>query len=449
MNQNTHSVQAVGQIISPSWIVTLDKRAPLLTEHSIIIEQGRIIDILPHTDAMARYQTDSHYTLPGQVVMPGLINLHSHAPMSLLRGYADDMPLMPWLNDYIWPAENALLNSEFVYDATLLSCAEMLQGGVTTFNDMYFFPKATADAVRRMGIRANIGLVVIDFPSAYGADADDYLQQGFEAHDSWRDDALITTSLAPHAPYTVGNETFEKVLTYADQLSLTIHTHLHETKDEIAQSLDQYGVRPIERLHGLGLLSPQLIAAHGVHLNPQERELLAQYGCHIAHNPASNAKLGSGVANTPAMLDASINVGIGTDGAASNNRTDLFAEMRLASMLAKSFASDATVLPAQQLIEMATINGARALGLESEIGSIAVGKQADLVAVNVTAPDIAPCYDPLSHLVYACGREHVTHTWVAGELRYHEGNFSGVELAELKSIIYRWQPQIASLNKGS
>lgn len=381
--------------------------------------------------------------------MPGLINLHSHAPMALLRGFADDLPLMSWLNEYIWPAEAALLNHAFVYESSLLSCAEMLKGGVTTFNDMYFYPMATAEAVNKTGIRANLGLVVIEFPSVYADDADGYFSKGFEAHDSWRDNSRISTSLAPHAPYTVSNKTFEKVGTFAEQLDLTIHTHLHETLDEISDSVKQYGERPVLRMHELDMLSPRLIAAHAVHLNDNERELLGQYGCHIAHCPASNAKLGSGVAEIALAQSAAINVGLGTDGVASNNRTDLFADMRLAAMLAKGSTRNAEVLTAQQVIEMATINGANALGLGDKIGSISIGKQADLISVNVSDLSIAPCYDPLAHLVYACGREQVTNTWVAGELRYSDGVFSHIELDELLAILERWQPKISELRNKS
>ncbi len=449
MNIEPSQLTSVSKIISPTWLVTADSEQPLLVEHSIVIDGQIIVDILPTQAVANQYIAEQTISLAGQALIPGMINLHSHVPMALMRGFADDLPLMTWLNDYVWPAEAALLNHDFVKQASLLSCAEMLQGGVTTFNDMYFYPLATAEAVKKTGIRANLGLVVIEFPSTYADDADDYLSKGFEAHDSWRDHERITTSLAPHAPYTVSNQTFEKIVTFAEQLDLSIHTHLHETIAEIDDSVNQYGVRPLARLLELGVLSPRLIAAHTVHLDDKERELLAQYGCHIAHCPASNAKLGSGVAEIASANDASINIGLGTDGAASNNRTDLFAEMRLAAMLAKANTQNAQVLSAQQVIEMATINGANALGLGGEIGSINIGKQADLVAVNVSDLSIAPCYDPIAHLVYACGREQVTNTWVAGELRYSDGCFSDIELDELAAIVQRWQPKISELRSKS
>jgi 5-methylthioadenosine/S-adenosylhomocysteine deaminase len=318
----------------------------------------------------------------------------------------------------------------------------MLSGGITCFNDMYFYPQAAAASANKAGMRANLGLIVLEFPSSYASDADDYLQKGFAAYDSWRGDALISTSIAPHAPYTVTNQTFESVITYAEQLGLGIHTHLHETQDEIAQSEAQYGTRPIQRLLALGLLGPNLVAAHGVHLLPSEIEMLSEYGCHIAHCPTSNLKLASGVAPVAQLLARGVNIGLGSDGAASNNRLDIFSEMRLAALLAKGLSGDAAVLPAHQALEMATLNAAKALGLDDKIGSIEVGKMADLTAVKLSDLETTPCYDPISHLVYTCGREHVTHTWVAGELRYSDGLYANIEPLELKEIINTWQPKL-------
>ena len=380
--------------------------------------------------------------LDEHVLIPGLINLHTHAPMSLMRGIADDVALMPWLHQHIWPAEQAVVSEAYVQDATLLACAEMLSGGITCFNDMYFYPQATAIAVNQAGMRANLGLLVLEFPSTYASDADDYLQKGFAAHDSWRNNPLLSTSIAPHAPYTVSNKTFESIITYAEQLSLSIHTHLHETLDEISQSEAQYGLRPLQRLAEFGLLGPNLVAAHCVHLLPHEIDLLAEYGCHVAHCPNSNLKLASGIAPLTQLLAKGVNVGLGTDGVASNNRLDIFAEMRLSALLAKGVSGDATVVPAQQALAMATINAAKALGLEHKIGSIEVGKLADLAAVKLSDIATAPYYDPISHLVYACGREHVTHTWVAGELRYSNGVYANIEPNELKEIINTWQPKL-------
>lgn len=441
-NNSSHPTIQADLVIEARWIATVSNQQSLLENHAVVVQAGIIIEILPIQDARQKYSATSLVCLDDHVLIPGLINLHTHAPMSLMRGIADDVALMPWLHQHIWPAEQAVVSERYVQDASLLACAEMLSGGITCFNDMYFYPQATAVAVNQAGMRANLGLLVLEFPSAYASDADDYLQKGFAAHDSWRNDPLISTSIAPHAPYTVSNKTFESIITYAEQLSLSIHTHLHETLDEISQSEAQYGLRPLQRLAEFGLLGPNLIAAHCVHLLPHEIDLLAEYACHVAHCPTSNLKLASGIAPLTQLLAKGVNVGLGTDGVASNNRLDIFAEMRLSALLAKGVSGDATVVPAQQALAMATINAAKALGLEHKIGSIEVGKLADLAAVKLSDIATAPYYDAISHLVYACGREHVTHTWVAGELRYSNGVYANIEPNELKEIINTWQPKL-------
>ena len=441
-NQSPPTIINADLVIESRWIATVAPLQPILENYSVIIQAGIIVELLPISEARKKYTATSLVCLDDHVLIPGLINLHTHAAMSLMRGIADDMPLMTWLNDHIWPAERAVVAEHYVRDSSLLGCAEMLSGGITCFNDMYFYPQATAMAVNQAGMRANLGLFVSEFATSYACDADDYLQKGFEAHDSWRGNPLISSSIAPHAPYTVSNQTVEKVITYAEQLGLGIHIHLHETRDEVAQSEEKYGLRPLQRLAEFGLLGPNLVAAHCVHLLSSEIEMLAEYGCHVAHCPSSNLKLASGIAPIVQLLAKGVNVGLGTDGAASNNRLDIFAEMRLSALLAKGVSEDATVIPAHQALEMATINAAKALGLDHKIGSIEVGKLADLAAVKLSDLATAPCYDPISHLVYACGREHVTHTWVAGELRYSNGVYANIEPIELKEIISTWQPKL-------
>ena len=442
ITNQSHDIINADLIIDARWLAPVGMQDKLLEHYSVVIQRDVLIDLLPTAQARLKYTANALVCLDEHVLIPGLINAHTHAAMSLMRGVADDLSLMTWLNDHIWPAERALVTEQYVRDASLLGCAEMLSGGTTCFNDMYFYPQATAAAVNQAGMRANLGLAVLEFATNYASDADDYLQKGFEAHDSWRSNPLITSSIAPHAPYSVSNQTFEKVVTYADQLGLAIHTHLHETRDEISQSETQFGVRPLQRLLELGLLGPNLVAAHGVHLLPHEIDTLAEFGCHIAHCPSSNLKLASGIAPVAELLKCGVNVAIGTDGAASNNRLDMFSEMRLAALLAKGVSEDATTLPAHQALEMVTIKAAKALGIEDKIGSIEIGKQADLVAVKLTDFAISPCYDPISHLVYTCGREHVTHTWVAGTLRYCNGIYANIEPIELKEIIQTWQPKL-------
>jgi 5-methylthioadenosine/S-adenosylhomocysteine deaminase len=359
-----------------------------------------------------------------------------------MRGLADDRPLMDWLKNHVWPVEMRLASPEFVEDGTLLACAEMLRGGITCFNDMYFFPEATAQAALRSGMRAALGIIALEFPSPYATDAADYLSKGLAARDRLKDEPLLSFCLAPHAPFTVSDTTFRKIAVFAGELDLPIHVHLHETADEVRESLAVHGTRPIRRLDEAGLLGPNLIAVHAVHLLDEEVALLAAHGCHVAHCPSSNLKLASGIARTAHLAAAGVNLGLGTDGAASNNRLDLLAEMRLAALLAKGAGNDATVLPAHDILAMATLHGARALGLEGLTGSLTPGKSADMTAVNLAAPELAPCYDPVSHLVYAAGREHVSHVWVAGELLLERGRLTRIDDSEVAAKAARWKDKI-------
>ena len=436
-------------IIRPRWVISMDGHQTILEHHVVLVEAGRIRAIVPKTEIPAWAGDWPVTDCPQHALLPGLINLHTHGSMNLLKGYADDYALMPWLHEHIWPAERQWVSKSFVHDGSLLACAEMLSGGVTTFNDMYFFPQATIEAVKRCGMRAHIGLVVMEFPTNYAATASDYIRLGTETRDAYKSDAQISFSFAPHAPYTVSNQTFEKLATLSEQLNLGIHTHLHETRTEIQQSMDQFGQRPLARLQALGVIGPQTVLAHGVHLEPRELEELARLGAHLAHCPCSNLKLASGIAPVAAAMRAGINTGLGTDGAASNNRLDVWQEMRTAALLAKVADGNPESVPAYTALEMATINGARALGLQDQLGSIEAGKQADLIAVKLDDLNSLPCFDPVSHLVYVAGREQVTHTWVQGHLRYHrteEGRsvFENMEVEELKSIALQWQLKIQS-----
>lgn len=412
-----HSPISVDLVIDARWVVPVEPDNTVLENHSLIVKEGRIHDLLPTPDAVIRYTGHEHRRLKNHVLLPGLVNLHTHAAMTLLRGYADDLHLMEWLQNHIWPAEARYVSPEFIHDGTLLACWEMLRGGITCFNDMYFFPEDAARAALSTGIRAALGITVLEFHSAYGKHAQDYLDKGLTACENLKNEPLTSFCLAPHAPYTVADTTFERIASIAADRSLPIHIHLHETMDEIASSLEQHGVRPIERLQRLGLLSNRLIAVHAVHLDDNEISLLADSECHIAHCPTSNMKLASGIAPVGKMQQRGIMVGLGTDGAASNNRLDLFQEMRQAALLAKVTALDSSLLPAHQALRMATLEGAHALGLNHEIGSLERGKAADITAVELDDWINNPCFDPISHLVYVTGRESVSHVWVNGKLR--------------------------------
>ncbi len=429
-------------LIEPRWLIPVEPAAVVLEAHAVAIRDERIIDILPALAAAARYPDARRIELTEHALIPGLVNLHTHAAMTLLRGMADDLPLMDWLQNHIWPAEAQLVSDEFVYDGTLLACAEMLRGGITCFNDMYFFPEAAARAVLRAGMRAALGIIAVEFRSAYASDAQDYLAKGIALRDTLRDEPLLSFCLAPHAPFTVSDDTFAQIAIYAGELDIPVHIHIHETAQEIRDSLAQHGVRPLARLERAGLLGPGLIAVHGVHLDDAEIALFARHGCSVVHCPSSNLKLASGIAPVTKLLQSGINIGLGSDGAASNNRLDLFTEMRLAALLAKGSTGDATAMPAQRALECATLGGARALGLQDRIGSIVPGKLADLTAVNLSATALSPCYDPISHLVYAAGREDVTDVWVGGERRLAEGKLAGLDETVIKARANQWKKKI-------
>ena len=434
-------------LIDARWIVPVEP-AGALEGHAIAVHDGRIEAVLPSRDALREYTAARRMSLHEHVLIPGLVNLHTHAAMSLLRGIADDVALMQWLQQHIWPVEMREASSAFVYDGTLLACAEMLRGGVTLFNDMYFFPEAAARAAIAAGMRAALGMIVVDFPSPYAAHPADYLSKGLAMRDALRAQPLISFCFAPHAPYSVGDKALAQIATYANELDLPVHMHVHETADEIAQGIGRDGRRPLARLSDLGLVGPNLLAVHAVHLLPAEIELLAACGCHVAHCPSSNLKLASGMAPVASLLAAGVNVGIGTDGAASNNRLDLFGEMRQAALFAKAVAGDPTALPAAQALRMATLNGARALGLDHLVGSLQAGKAADIVAVDFSAPELLPCYDPISHLVYAAGRQNVSHVWVAGELAVEDGVLTRPELRAVHKLAAQWQGRIAAHARG-
>lgn len=431
-------------VIEARWVIPVEPARDVLADHSVVISGDRITAILPTVEARAKYQARQRFELAGHALIPGLINLHTHAAMTLMRGLADDLTLMDWLNQHIWPAEMKHVSEQFVYDGTRLACAEMLRGGVTCFNDMYFFPQAAARAARDAGMRAGLGLIVIEFPTPYAADAQDYLSKGLALRDELRNEPLLSFCLAPHAPYTVSDKSLRQIATFASELDLPVHMHLHETDAEIEQSLKEHGVRPLQRLADLGLLGPGLIAVHTVHLEPREIELFAQHGCHVAHCPSSNLKLASGLAPVHALLAAGVNVALGTDGAASNNRLDMFAEIRLAALLAKGITGDATALPAWQALEMATLGAARALGLDSKIGSLRPGKFADLAAVRLDDIETSPCYDPLSHLVYAAGREQVSHVWVNGKLVLDDRQLTTIDTQEVIATAAYWRARIGA-----
>ncbi len=435
-------MESVDTQINPHWIIPVEPHATAWENHSLVMAKGRIAAIAPRAEIEQRYRPTTTVDLPGHALIPGLINAHTHAAMTLLRGYADDLPLMEWLTQHIWPAEQKWVNDEFVHDGSLHAIAEMLRGGTTCFNDMYFFPEVTARVAANAGMRTSVGLILIDFPSAYGSGIDDYLEKGLELHDQYRNNPLIRTAFAPHAPYTVSDAPLERVRVLADELEIPVHIHVHETRDEVERSVEEHGVRPLTRLQRLGLVSPALLAVHMTQLDESEIEMLATANAHVLHCPESNLKLASGFCPVQRLLDAGVNVALGTDGSSSNDDLDMLGEMRSAALLAKAVANDASALPAATALRMATLNGARALGLDQEIGSLEVGKAADLVAVDLDAIETQPLYNPISQLVYSANRNGVTDVWIAGRHVLKERQLTTIDEESVLAQSRQWAERI-------
>lgn len=434
----------IDTLIHSAWLIPVEPDNRILTGYALAIKDGLILDILPAPKAEQAYSAQNTVNCLQHVLIPGFINAHTHAAMSLLRGIADDLPLMEWLQQHIWPAESKWVNEEFVQTGTELAIAEMLRSGTTCFADMYFFPDITATVVRKAGIRACLGLIVLDFPTIWAANPDEYISKAIALHDKLHDDPLITTMFAPHAPYTVSDAPFKRIKTIADELDIPIQSHIHETFDEVEQALKQNQQRPLQRLDELGLLSPSLMAVHMTQLNDAEIEKLAHTGTHVIHCPESNMKLASGACPTDKLLRAGINVALGTDGAASNNDLDMLGEMRSAALLAKLTSADARSLPAASALRMATLNGAKALGLGDRTGSLEIGKAADIVAVNLQHISTQPLYDPISQLVYAAGREQITDVWIAGQPVLKNRQLTTINEAKLLAKVARWQQKISA-----
>lgn len=429
-------------LLAPDWIVTVDADDRVLEGHVLAVRDGRIVDLLPRADAAARHPDVTLRDLPGQALLPGLINTHTHAAMTLFRGLADDLPLMQWLQEHIWPAEARWVDETFVHDGVDLAIAEMLLGGTTCFQDMYFHGEVTAARAADIGMRAVVGMILLDFPTPYADGPDQYLDKGLALHDLYRNHPLVATAFAPHAPYTVSDEPLERVRMYADELDVPVHMHVHETQGECSAAVDADGERPLARLQRLGLLSPAFLAVHMTALTDEEIDTVAHTGTHVLHCPEANMKLASGFCPVARLIASDVNVALGTDGASSNNDLDLFGEMRTAALLAKAVAENPAAVPARTALRMATINGARALGLEAVCGSLEVGKAADMIAVDLNHVDTQPVHDVTSQLVYATGRQHVRDVWVNGQQLVADGMLKAVDSQAIVTRARAWRQRI-------
>jgi len=440
-------MQTIDLLVFPRWVLPIVPAGVVLEDHALAIDAGAIVGLLPAAEARARYAAKETRVLPEHVVMPGLVNAHTHSAMSLLRGVADDLPLMDWLQNHIWPAEGKHVSRAFCVDGVHLAAAEMLRGGVTCANDMYFFPDATAEAFAAVGMRACVNLITLDFPTAWAADANEYIHKGLAVHDAiigrHGRDGLITTIFGPHAPYTVSDAPLIKIHTLAQELGIGIHMHVHETAGEVAMAVEASGKRPWERLKDLELLGPDFVAVHMTQLTDGEIAEAAELGVHVAHCPESNLKLASGFCPVAKLLQAGVNVAIGTDGAASNNDLDLFGELRTAALLAKGVAQDATALPAHAALHMATLAGAKALGLDARIGSLEVGKSADFISVDLSDLNTEPTYQVASQLAYALNSRQVQDVYVAGKALLRSGLHTTVDVGDLRARARAWRARIA------
>jgi 5-methylthioadenosine/S-adenosylhomocysteine deaminase len=431
-------------IIKARWILTVNPQFELLEHAALVINGDEIQSIVPANLLLPHELEQAEiFELDNHVLMPGLVNTHTHAAMSLMRGIADDLPLMEWLNNHIWPVESRWIDREFIEDGVKLAVAEMIRGGTTCFNDMYFFPDVMARACQQMGMRASAGLIVLDFPTMWAQSADEYLSKAITVHDEIREFPLISSALAPHAPYTVSDDPLKQIAMYSNELDLPVHMHIHETQFEVDEAVKNSGMRPLERLDQLGLLNPSLMAVHMTSLNEMELERLAETGVNIVHCPESNLKLASGFCPVSKLQQQNSNVCLGTDGAASNNDLDMFGEMRSAALLAKGVSGDASSCNAEQSIRMATINGAKALGLDQNIGSLEIGKKADMIAVDFSQINSQPVYDPVAQLVYACNSLQVSHVWINGNNKLNNYQLTDIDAVAIISKAQQWQQKIS------
>ncbi len=436
------NMQNVDHIVHAKWVITGIETQATLTNHSLVIDKGIIKDILPTDLAKQRYSAARTDEYTNHAIMPGIINSHTHIGMNYFRGLADDLALMNWLTNHIWPAEKAWVNHEFVRDASLFAMAEMIRSGTTCFNDMYFFLQATAEAAEIAGMRAHIGMTVIEFPTNWAQTTDEYFTKGIEFYEQYKNHPFITTTMAPHAPYTVADKTFVRIQEVAEKYNLKINLHLHETADEVNQSLAQVNKRPIKRLHDLGFLSPRVIAIHMTQINDEDLDILAKTKPSIAHCPESNMKLASGACPVEKLKAAGLNVALGTDSVASNNDLDMISEMRSAAFVSKLSTLNPESLTASQAISLATINGAKALGIDHITGSLTTGKAADFIAIHLDEIETLPVYHPTSQIVYSGSRHQVSDVWVAGKQLMKNRKLLTLDENELKQKATMWRDKI-------
>lgn len=435
-------MQSVDHIVHAQWIITCEEKNQILNQHALVIHEGIIQAILPSKDVKNHYQATVTHDYSSHAIIPGLINSHTHLGMSYLRGIADDLALMNWLNHYIWPAEKKFVSASFVYDGTSLGIAELIRSGTTCFNEMYFFMNDTARATEKAGIRGLIGMTVINFPTNWAKNFDEEIHKGIEFLETFKNHPLIGMTVAPHAIYTVPEEPLLRIKEIAEDYHLKINMHVNETADEIKQSLAKTGLTPLKRLERVGLISERLIAIHMTQVDEEDFEILKNGKPNIVHCPLSNMKLASGTCPVSKLQALGLNVALGTDSSASNNDLNMISEMRFAAMLAKHMDQDPESLSAEKILKMATINGAKALGIDHITGSLKQGKSADFAAINLDELESLPLYHPLSQIIYAVSRYQVEHVWVAGKQLMKNRELLTLDEKELKAKANEWGKKI-------
>lgn len=430
-------------LLLPTWLVPVEPAGVVLKNHALGIRDGRIVLIAPREEA-DQFIAKETRDLSGMLLAPGLVNAHGHAAMTLFRGLADDLPLMAWLRDHVWPAEGRWVDEAFIQAGTELAIAEQLQSGITCFSDMYFFPEVVSQLAHRHGIRAQIAIPVLNFPIPGARDADEALRKGVALFDDLKYHPRLSIAFGPHAPYSVDDDKLESIRTLVAEMDIGIHMHVHETANEVEEAMREYGERPLARLARLQLLGPRFQAVHMTQVNDDDIALLVEHNCSVIHCPESNLKLASGFCPVERLWEAGVNVAIGTDGAASNNDLDLLGETRTAALVAKAVSGSATALNAHRALRMATLNGARALGLDDHTGSIEVGKFADLVAFDLSRLAQQPVYDPVSQLIYSSGRDCVRNVWVAGKHLLDDRQLTRMDEEQLIATAQEWGKKIGS-----
>jgi len=430
-------------LIRPAFVVPVRPVGVVHENFAVAIDGSTIVSVLPVHQSEQLYPDAMIVDLPDHLLLPGFINMHTHSPMTLLRGYADDLDLQTWLGEHIWPAEQEFVGPSFVADGARLAVAEMLRAGTTCFNDMYFYPKEVARVCQEAGIRASIGVPLIEHEAFGAIDLDSYFSEGRELHEQWQSEPLLNFTFAPHAPYTVTDRTLRIIERLSLQLDIPVHLHLLETAWDIKHSLQHFEKPPLGRLNDLGLLNERLQAVHMTQLSDDDIAQLAKKSVNVIHCPQSNLKLASGICPVSDLLDEGVNVAIGTDGAASNNDLDLLAEAQTAALLAKGVSGNAESVDAFTALELMTINGAKALGMADFLGSIEPGKQADLCAIDFNYPETQPLYNVISQLIYAASARQVTDVWVAGKRILEERRLTSVDLAETISRARSWKERLA------